>query len=227
MKQFIKDRPHIWAVLYLLVYLALFILIEHITFEHYYVCYLPLDDSIPFCEWFVIPYVLWYPYLTAVGFYLLIQKDGEEFLRFVPFVLGSMTLCLLICLIFPNCQNLRLESFPRDNLLTKLIGALYSADTNTNVLPSMHVLASMASHAMVLKSRHPLFRKRWIRVLSLVLAVLISISTVFVKQHSVLDLIAAVVLFVPLYFFFYGFDPVGRILRRKRAKARQADDRPK
>ena len=223
LKQFIKDRPHIWAALYLLLYLAQFFLIEHISFRNYYVCYLPIDDLIPFCEWFVIPYVLWYPYLTAVGLYLMIQKDGEEFLRFVPFVLGSMTLCLLICVVFPNCQNLRVESFPRDNILTRLVGWLYSADTNTNVLPSMHVLASMASHTMVLKSRYPLFRKKSIRLLSLVSAVLISISTVFIKQHSALDILAAVVLYIPLYFFFYGYDPVGRILRRRREKARNKE----
>ena len=214
-KTFFKTRPHCWAVAILPVYLAGFILIEHVEFQEYYVCYLPVDDLIPFCEWFIIPYVLWYPYLAALGFFLLFQKDGEEFYRYMFFVFGSMILCLIIYFLFPNGQNLRPEVLPRDNLAARAVAWIYAADTNTNVLPSMHVLASMEIHAMVLKSRYAFLHKKGIRALSLILAVLISVSIFFVKQHSVLDGIAAILFFIPLYLFFYRFDPVGRVLRRR------------
>ncbi|MBQ4257921.1 MAG: phosphoesterase [Clostridia bacterium] len=221
--QWMKERPHIWAALFLLVYLAGFILIEHVSFSDYYVCHIPLDDYIPFCEWFIFPYVLWYPYLAALGFFLIAQKDGEEFYRYMAFVFGSMTLCILIYFIFPNCQDMRPQVLPRDNIATRLLASIYSADTSTNVLPSMHVLASMEIHAMVLKSRYALLRKRSVRIVSFLCALLISLSTVFVKQHSILDAFAAIALFIPLYFFFYGFDPIRRLISRHERKKRKTE----
>lgn len=168
----------------------------------YYVVYTPLDDWIPFCEWFILPYVCWYGYMFVVGMYLMTQDRGE-FLRCCVFVFGGLSLCLLICTVFPNGQNLRPKVFPRENLLTSLIQGIYAADTNTNVLPSMHVLGSLAIHTAVHRSQTPILRKRGVRLASLILCVLICISTVFVKQHSVLDGLAAIVLFVPLDVWIY------------------------
>ena len=202
MKAYIRTHKYVLALLYLPVYLLWYIWIEKRPMPEYYVVYTPLDDWIPFCEWFILPYVCWYGYMFVVGMYLMTQDHGE-FLRCCVFVFGGLSLCLLICTVFPNGQNLRPKVFPRENLLTSLIQGIYAADTNTNVLPSMHVLGSLAIHTAVHRSQTPILCKRGVRLASLILCVLICISTVFVKQHSVLDGLAAIVLFVPLDVWIY------------------------
>lgn len=202
MKAYLKTHKYVFALLYLPVYLLWYVWIEKRPMPDYYVIYTPLDDWIPFCEWFIIPYVMWYGYMLSVGLYLMTQDRGE-FLRCCVFVFGGLSLCLLICTVFPNGQNLRPEIFPRENLLTALIEGIYTADTNTNVLPSMHVLGSMAIHTAVSRSKTTVLRKRGVRTASFVLCTLICLATVFIKQHSVLDGLAAIVLFWPLYVWVY------------------------
>ena len=50
----------LWLPLYLLLFLAL----ERMPTGRYWATQLPVDARIPFCEWFIIPYCLWYPFLV-------------------------------------------------------------------------------------------------------------------------------------------------------------------
>ena len=218
---FFRSRKHLAITPLFLLFILGFIFVEKkITPDKdFFVCYVPvLDDLIPFCEWFVLPYIMWYPYMAAVCLYLGLQKDGMEYIRAFTFIFGGMMLCLFICLLFPNGQNLRPETFPRENFLTFIVSSLYHADTNTNVLPSMHVYASMATHSAIMKSRFPLFRKPCVRRISLFLCILICISTVFIKQHSLLDGFAAIILFIPLYYFNYY--PYTKFLKKRLCRHR-------
>ena len=47
-------------------------------------------------------------------------------------------------MIWPNCQLLRPSVVDTSTLCGWLVNAIYSADTPTNVLPSMHVVGCMA-----------------------------------------------------------------------------------
>ncbi|MBQ8975412.1 MAG: phosphatase PAP2 family protein [Oscillospiraceae bacterium] len=181
---------HLWYVLVLPIYLICFWICEHIVVNNYWSSYLPLDDLIPFNEIFVIAYVAWYPCLIAMGIALLIRNSGD-FRRYMLFIGVGFLSALAFCLIFPNGQDLRPAEFPRDNLLTRVLGMLYAADTNTNVLPSMHVIGAFAFVFPAFEAKS-LRSHRWIKVLSVVMAVLICVSTVFVKQHSVLDTLAGI-----------------------------------
>lgn len=194
--QEINDRPfahgyyqHVWYVLLIALYLFCFFLAERLVVDAYWVSYLPADDLIPFCEWFVIPYVLWYPFLVLPGVYLLL-RDVSGFKQYILYIFVSFMSCILFCILFPNGQNLRPESFPRENILTGLVAALYQADTNTNVLPSMHVLGCMAVVIAVFRSEK--LRRPLLCTATVLLALLIVISTVFIKQHSLLDLLVAI-----------------------------------
>ena len=111
-------------------------------------------------------------------------------------------LCLLICVIFPNGQDLRPAEFERQNFFTDIIGLIYAADTNTNVLPSMHVVGAMACCYAVFHSKA--LSSPWLRAGTIVLTVLVNLSTVLIKQHSFLDVIAGLILSGILYFIIYG-----------------------
>jgi len=199
-KKMMKAHPEYWYVLFLPGYLLCFFLVEAIVPADcdYWVSYCRLDDYIPFLEGFIVPYCCWYPLLFCVGVYLMVF-DVPEFKRYMWFLILGCGLSLLFCVIFPNGQDLRPASFDHDNLYTRLIAGIYAADTNTNVLPSMHVVGCFA--AAVAACRSGMLRRY--RPLVIVVAVAISLSTVFVKQHSVLDIFAGIALALPIWWGLY------------------------
>ena len=155
----------------------------------YYVMHCAFDDAIPFCEWFLIPYLFWFVYLIGTLVYTFFF-DVPAFKRMMRFIICTYTITMVIYLLFPTCQNLRPEVFPRNNALTRFIGWFYTFDTNTNVCPSLHVIGSAA--ALFALRDGPRFRKRaWWQAASVILALCISLSTVFMKQHSILDVLCA------------------------------------
>ncbi len=185
----LKENRYLWYILILPAFLIAFFAQEWWGSETYWVSYIPLDDKIPFCEYFVIPYVLWYPFLFGTGFFLLL-KDHDGFKRYMRFIGISFFFTLIFCTVFPNGQDLRPEVFPRDNVFSRIIGLLYTIDDNQNVLPSMHVLGACAATSALWLS--PKVKSRGIKWGSVMLTLLISASTVLVKQHSALDVFAAI-----------------------------------
>ena len=148
-----------------------------------------LDSAIPFCELFLIPYLFWFVFLTGTLIYTFLC-DAESFTRMMKFIIISYTAAIAVYILFPNCQELRPPEFARDNILTRFIARFYEFDTNTNVCPSIHVIGSVAAVCGAWDSKH--FSSPGWRASFALSAFLISVSTVFIKQHSVLDLLAAV-----------------------------------
>jgi len=209
MKKILRENRHALLALYFVVYVIWFFLDEYLITENYTVIHHWLDDVIPFCEYFVVPYVLWYPFIAGVGV-LLLLKDRYEFCRYMWAMMIGLSFCLAFYLVFPNGQELRPEVLPRDNFFTRIVASLYAADTNTNVFPSMHVYGTIAPAVAAL--RYKGFEKRPLLKLAVViLGVLICLSTLFIKQHSVLDLISGAVLYVPVYFLIYFKGGRGRL----------------
>ena len=160
-----------------------------------------LDAYIPFCEWFVIPYYFWFAFLVGMALYGLLF-EVRAFRHFMWFVILSYSATAIIYLLWPNMQALRPVDIPRDNWMVDIVHALYDFDTNTNVCPSIHVLGSFAVCFAGLHSR-TLRGWGW-KTFFVVSTLLISASTVFLKQHSILDVFAAFALCAvcyPLVFF--------------------------
>lgn len=181
---------HLKLLLYWPVYGLAFQFVEHCwPVEQYIDMHCTLDDWIPFHEAFLIPYLFWFAYLILMHVYTLMY-DVDTFRRMMKFIMLTYTITIAIYLIFPTSQSLRPTEFPRDNVLTRLTAGLYAFDTNTNVCPSIHVLGSAA--VMLAAAHTPELRRGpWAWAVQLT-GVLICASTVFMKQHSVLDVLAAV-----------------------------------
>lgn len=203
-KEYVKGHRYVLLILYAPIYLISFFILEMLVPEtaDYWVSYCPLDDMIPFHEFFIIPYYLWYPLLFIVGFWLLV-RDVPGFNLYMYSIIIGFTASIVICLVFPNGQELRPEVFPRDNLLTDLVKLIYAADTNTNVIPSVHAVGAILAAVSVCKTKT--IRKPWVKALVVALAVLICMATCFVKQHSALDVFASLVLCSVIYPIVYIF----------------------
>lgn len=199
---FIKKYRHAWVLLYGLIYMPWFVYLERRTNVHYFIIHSPIDDYIPFVEYFIVPYLLWFLFVAvAAGYFFFTDKSG--FYRLAAFLITGMTFFLLLCTVFPNGLNLRPAGFTRENIFVDLVRYVYSTDTPTNVLPSIHVFNSIGvciaiGHSDALKKR------RNIQYASYLLAILIILSTVFLKQHSVTDVIAALALACIIYPFVYA-----------------------
>jgi len=210
MKKFLKTHRHIWWALYFIIYLASFFLVEAVVpTEGYHVMYHPFDELIPFCEYFIVFYYIWYLFLGGTALFLIFC-DGPAFRRYMWFLILGFSFTLIFNVIYPNGQDLRpdLSMLGRENIFTTLIGMIYSADTNTNVCPSMHVIGSFAAMFGVLDCKK--LRKTVVApIIALLLALLISASTVLVKQHSIVDVFWGVISSVLLCGIVYG------LLRKK------------
>lgn len=161
-----------------------------------------LDDVIPFCEWFLIPYVFWYGLIViSLGYFLLYNVDS--FKRLQIFIIITQITAVAIYILFPNRQDLRPVEFPRDNLLTQGVALLYSLDTNTGVCPSLHVAYSIGIASVWLKQKEA--SGGW-KVFVVISVVLICLSTMFIKQHSAADFFAALPVCFLAEVIVYGAD---------------------
>ncbi len=168
--------------------------------DGYYPIHCPIDDAIPFCEYFLIPYLFWFVFLVGIHIYTFFF-DAELFRKLMRFIIVSYSAAMLIYILFPSCQELRPVTFERDNIFTRFISDFYKFDTNTNVCPSIHVIGSMAVMFSAWHSKH--FNTPVWRIVFGITAFLISISTVFMKQHSIIDVFAAIPVCALAYYFVY------------------------
>ena len=192
MKAFFQKYRHALVLLYGLIYMPWFMWLESRSNLPYHVIHVKLDDMIPFVEYFIVPYLLWFVYVAAVFVYLFF-KNRREFYQYCIFLFTGMTLFLIVSTLYPNGHLLRPNTFARNNIFTFAVQILYQADTATNIFPSLHVYNSIAAHRAVANSE-TLAGNRLIRGGSFVLMVSIILATMFLKQHSVLDVISGILL---------------------------------
>lgn len=204
MKEFINRYRHAWVFLYGLIYMPWFIYLEKRTIpaHEYFIINSPLDKYIPFCEVFVIPYLFWFLFMV-IGVMYFFFTNRREFYQVTCFLIIGMTIFLIISTVFPNGLHLRPTVFPRDNIFTDMVkNFVYANDTSTNVLPSIHAFNSLGVSIAVFHSES-LKKRHGIQIATHVCTLLILMSTVCLKQHSITDVFAALLMAGLIYPFVY------------------------
>lgn len=219
-KNFYQKYKHgIPLITYIIIYLSWFAYLEKTVTKKYQVIHMPIDDHIPFCEIFVIPYFLWFAYV-AVTVLFFFFKDKHDYYKVFAFLTTGMTIFLIISTLWPNGHHLRPYVMPRDNIFTQWIANLYRTDTATNLWPSIHVYNSLGVHFAIVKSK-TFERSRFIRIASFILSGSIVASTVLIKQHSMFDVLTAFALAAIMYTLIYHYDLILTIRTiRNKKKAR-------
>lgn len=179
---------HLLLLLGWLVYFGFYFLTENlIPLEKCHVVHGRLDDVIPFCEFFVIPYTLWYVLIVGtLAYFALYNIDG--FRRVSIFIMITQATAVIIYILWPSRQELRPAVFPRENFFTWIISIIYAFDTPSGVCPSLHVAYSLGIGSVWLKEKGV---PAWWKAFLVAFIALICISTAFIKQHSVVDIYAA------------------------------------
>ena len=159
-----------------------------------------LDDLIPFNEFFVIFYVGWYLLVFGSLAYTFFY-DVERFKKLQTYIIITQVVAMTVYILYPSRQDLRPEVFPRENALTALMAFIYSFDTSTGVCPSLHVAYSMGILSVFWKYHGS--SRLW-KGLLLLLVIMISLAVCFVKQHSAMDVFAALPVCVVAEFLVFG-----------------------
>ena len=115
----------------------------------------------------------------------------------------TQVVAMTVYVLWPSRQDLRPAVFPRENVLTAVLAFIYSFDTSTGVCPSLHVAYSMGILSVGLKDKA---LPRWSKILLTFVVIMICLAVCFVKQHSVLDVLAALpVCLLAEYLVFHVF----------------------
>ncbi len=113
------------VALYTVFYLLCFSYLEN-RHVRYHIIDSSLDDKIPFCEYFIIPYFLWFLYITVtIGYFLLFNENTTEFWSLILNLAIGMTLFLIVSYLYPNGLNIRPTEFSNDSIFTRMVQFLY------------------------------------------------------------------------------------------------------
>ena len=203
------------VVIYYFAYLGAFHMLEAIQPEELHIIDCAFDRYIPFMEIFVVPYLLWFVYIGSAALYFFL-RERDMYFRLVYTGMVGMTIFLLISWLYPNGLELRPETFARDNVFVTWTKMVYANDTPTNVLPSIHVFNSVGTLFAVRQSRR-LRDRHVIKAGAHILTLLIILSTMFLKQHSIVDVLLALVISYLAYELIYDnlYDRAAFVLRRQ------------
>lgn len=221
MKSFYRKYKHLFPLaIFLIFYLTVFVYVENRPDYHMHLLASRFDHLIPFCEIFVIPYIIWFFYITfGVLFFGIVEKDRDQYYQLSTNLMIGMALFLVISLVWPNGHTLRPAVLPRDNIFTRLVIMIYSSDTSTNVFPSIHVFNTVAMHTAVRHSttlkKHP-----WAVRISGIIAVSIVLSTMFIKQHTVIDVVGAMGLNLVTWYLLYRQPQFLTYIHNRRIRSR-------
>lgn len=209
-KKLINENKHF---LYLLILIPLLICFNFCQrfLKPKYIMYCSFDDYIPFLKIFILAYMFWFIYIV-IGFVYFGLKSRDDFMNLAKFLFLGMGISYVIFVTLPSGQNLR-PTLVGNDILIEMVGFIYSIDPPINVCPSIHVINSIGVNAVVWNSSLFANNKR-IKISSAVAMILICLSTLFIKQHSFLDVIAGIGLSIMLYVFIYTIPRV----RKKRGE---------
>lgn len=193
---FVKEQnvPHMFPfMLYLIGYMLVFRYLETAPRIGYVDVSSNLDSLIPFCEIFIVPYISWFLF-QAIWVVLVFIIDRKTYDQLTTMLMVGMTVFLVVSILVPTRLSLRPYFIPRNNIFVKWCLLLWKVDTPTNVWPSIHVFNITALMMTLFTSENAILKKKSVQIPVVFWCVMIILSTMFLKQHSIGDVLSALVL---------------------------------
>ena len=153
-----------------------------------------IDDRIPFIPYFVIFYVMWYLFLILIPL-LILKYNKKVFDKYIVVSIVYAILEGIIFILFPTTMNR--QPLVVTDISTWIVDIIYKVDTPVcNLFPSAHCAFSILFIISILDVKEV---KKEYKILIIISSLLIILSTVFIKQHVVVDVLGAL-LIVPIYY---------------------------
>lgn len=190
-----QRRPLSFMAAYMVFYLLAFFALEERSTGHMVWVHCRLDDLIPFCKYAIVPYIAWFVWIPFTLFYFLHRMPRAEFARLCVPLFAGMTAALVCYTLVPTALYLRPYRVYGSDIFARTVRLLYSIDTSTNVCPSIHVYNSVTLALAYCRSPHFMQNgRRWVRAAAVALCAAIMLSTVLLRQHSVIDVLLGTLL---------------------------------
>jgi len=145
-----------------------------------------IDLKIPLIKEFIVIYNSWYPFIL-VSILSFMAKEKTLFVESVMAVILGNILALLTFILYQTIVPR--PSITGSDIFSKLLLMTYGVDNPYNGFPSLHVIATVIVVIAMFRSR----KKRIYKVASLIFGILILLSTLFVKQHVLLDVYSGII----------------------------------
>ena len=148
--------------------------------------------------------------ISLLDFFLY---DIENFKNLQKYIMVTQAAAMAVYIVYPSVQMLRPEVMPNDGFLCQVMSFIYAFDTPTGVCPSLHVAYSMGIASVWSKKEDA--PKAW-KIFVLIMTAMISVSVAFVKQHSVVDIAAAIPVGLLAEYVVYGkWKPISNGLKKR------------
>lgn len=155
-----------------------------------------LDNLIPFLPSFIYFYMIWYPF-EIYSLFLVYKADKKHYIKTIVSLVLSLIIMHLIFITYPTMVNRPdIDSF--NSLTTLIVYIAFKSDTPVNCFPSGHCILCFIMIFSILKSKNITFK---IKSTIISLNILIILSTIFVKQHVLIDIIGALIVSIISFYF--------------------------
>ena len=181
------------------VYLVWFFAMEKIPNRNYHIVYSKLDDYIPFYKPAILIYSSWFLMLVIPFVYLLKRKSYDDLYNIIIPMFAAMFISLIIYVIYPTALDIRVTDITGNDICSWIIRKIQGIDAPNNVCPSIHVSTTVIIYNQF---RKILKDNKKSKVFFLLWSVGICVSTMLVKQHSIIDVLCGVVLAHVILFVF-------------------------
>ncbi len=156
-----------------------------------------LDNFIPFWPQFIYFYVIWYPFVI-ICLYFLYKADEKNYIKTLIALVLSLIVKHCIFIFYPTMiERPIVDSF--NSLTTFILYVVFKSDTPVNCFPSGHCLICFIIIFSILNSKNMSLKTKFTTV---TINTLIILSTLFVKQHVIYDVLIAFVISIVNFYFF-------------------------
>ena len=192
-KRMTKIMPlYSWVMLAIILFVNYFVYFSIRPFTaglKHYSMVSSLDRVLPFISIFFSIYLL--AYIQWIIGFVLIGRDEQVAFRMFVGELIAKGIALICFVFFPTTtEELRpsMESLRGGGIWCELAAWVYSVDVANNCFPSVHCIESWVCFRGALNLKKV---PRWYAYLMFVVTLLVFASTLFVKQHVLVDVIGA------------------------------------
>ncbi len=148
-----------------------------------------IDDRIPLIPFFVLFYAMAYVQWIVNLFVIVRENDDKMLYNYFSSDLVGKIVCAILFIAIPT--TMVQPVFESTDLWTFHLNLVYALDEPVNLFPSMHCFESYICARVALQSKKS---SKFYKVFSVVLALLVFASTVFTKQHILIDIPAGIIL---------------------------------
>lgn len=152
-----------------------------------------IDTKIPFVPAFFIPYCIWYLMIFIIPYYL--YCDNKD--RFVKYTMAYILCSMIGNIVFISYPStVARPTVTGTDIFSLIAKFIYWIDTPTNCFPSLHCAISMLFILYICESKNTNIITK---ISVCIISILIMLSTLFTKQHVVVDFISGDILALIVY----------------------------